>query len=323
MDKDYLKIAGNIHLSYFIAAAEKLGIKYEIIIPSMTARFESQGKHWFINNTATPLTNAPSSRLARAKHLANAILEKAGIPVPKQRKIGSEIEAIAFFGQYKNIVLKPSQNLGGKGVSILPKNEEEVIESYRFAKANDKHDRVLGEEFIEGNNFRLLVLGGKVISAIKRNPAKVTGDGKSTIKELIEKENTQRSSILLMPINIDTELEHKIASEGKGLDSILNEEEELALRNNANMTTGGTTEEVLEPIAPMFEKIAINSIAALDLEYGGVDLITPDITKEGKCAVNEVNYNPGLRLHYKVSNTQPKDVALTILKYIEEKYTRS
>ncbi|MCK9368938.1 ATP-grasp domain-containing protein [Candidatus Dojkabacteria bacterium] len=321
MEKNYLDIAGNIHLSYFLAAADKLGIGYQVIIPHMTARFTVGNVHWFINNTAIPLNNAPSCRLARAKNLASQIMRDANIPVPKQKILSSEIDAISFFGQYKEIVIKPSQNLGGHGVSILPKNEHEVIESFKFAQENDKQKRVIGEEFIQGDNFRLLVLGDKVISSIKRNPARIIGDGVNTVAKLIEMENERRSSRNLMAIKIDTELMHKLESQSLTLESIPKKDEFIPLRSNANMTTGGTTQEI-EEVNPYYKSLAIQAVMALDLVYGGVDLITPDITKEAKCAVNEVNYNPGLRLHYIIDEGTPKDVALTILEYIKEEYTK-
>ena len=321
MDKNYLKMAGNIHLSYFLEAADKLGIKYKVIIPHMTARFEVGNAHWFINNTAIPLNNAPSCRLAKAKHLASLILADANIPVPKQRRLTSEIDAISFFGQYKNIVIKPSQNLGGHGVSVLPKDEQEVIESYKFAKEHDKHSRVLGEEFIHGDNFRLLVLGDKVISVIKRNPAQVIGDGISNIGKLIEVENERRKDKYLMTIKIDPELMHKLDAQGLTLETIPESSKIVVLRSNANMTTGGTTQEV-KSVDPYYKELAIQSTKALDLVYGGVDLITTDISTKVKCAINEVNYNPGLRLHYMVENGTPIDVAYIILEYIKEIYTK-
>ena len=203
MEKNYLKIAGNIHLSYFIEAADILGIKYEIIIPSLTAKFESNGHHWFINNTVTPLVSSPSAKLARTKRFANLILDRAGLPVPKQQKLSKEIEAITFFGKYKNIVLKPNQNYGGKGVSILPRTEEDVLKSYEFAKTNDKLGIVLAEEYIHGDNYRALVLGDRVISFIKRIPAHVIGNGLDTIAILIQNANTLRKEKLLMSIDID------------------------------------------------------------------------------------------------------------------------
>lgn len=320
MENKYLKQAGNIHLSYFLEAADILGIDYEVIIPRLTAMFKYKKSHWFINNTVTPLTNAPSSKLARTKNFTNMVLKSFNIPVPTQKKINNSIEALKFFDSYKQIVFKPGQNIGGKGVSILPRNEEELLAAYEFAKENDKAGNVLAEEYIEGDNYRVLVVGDEVVSVIKRVPAHVIGNGASNISKLIEQRNLERDSKGLLPIQIDTELNHQLQSQDLTLESIPDKGVTVQLRKNANMTTGGTTKEIKESVNEYYKQICIEAVKALDLEYGGVDLITPDISKKTKCAINEVNFNPGLRIHYKVEEGKPVKVAVDILKYIMKKY---
>ncbi len=322
MENKFLKTAGNIHLSYFLEAAEILGIEYEMVIPRLTAKFSHNEKHWYINNTVTPLTNAPSSKLAKTKNFANLILAKHSVPVPIQSSILNEIDALKFFDKYKDIVFKPSQNIGGKGVSVLPKTEEDVLKAYLFAKENDKHGKVLAEEYIYGDNYRVMVVGDKVISVVKRIPAHVYGDGQSNITQLIELDNSKRKLKGLLPIVIDTELIHQVNVQGYEMESVPENGKYIQLRMNANMTTGGTTQEVSEEVDQYYKDICIDAVKALDLEYAGVDLITPDITKKSRCAINEVNYNPGIRLHYKVDVGTPKKVAVDIMKYISEKYSK-
>lgn len=323
MEKDFLKIAGNVHLAYYVEAADTLGIDYKIIFRNLTARFEYQGRHWFINNTALPINNAPSSRLARGKHLANKILDMAGIPVPKQAKVTTSQEAIDFFNENKEVVLKPSQNLGGKGISILPETVDDIKSAFEYAKEHDKHGKVLIEQYIHGDNYRLLVVGQKVVGVVKRLPAVVIGDGKSTIQELIIQENLVRKSKFLMSIPVDEETEKHLTHKNLTLTSILKENESTSVRSNTNLTTGGTTEECSKIIHPYYIDLAINTIKALDLEFGGIDLITKDITKPVECAVNEVNYNPGLRLHYKVNKGEVIKVAIPIMEYIRDRYIQT
>lgn len=320
MEKDFLKIAGNVHLAYYVEAADILGIKYEVIFRNLTARFEHQGKHWFINNTALPVNNAPSSRLARGKHLASKVLSLAGIPVPKQIKAETLEEAITFFNEQKEIVLKPSQNLGGKGISILPETLEDVTKAYEYAKDHDKHGKVLIEKYIHGENYRILVVGNKVVGVVKRLPAIVSGDGKSTIQELILSENVERKARMLMPIPVDEETVKHLQHKEMTLATILDQGVTSTVRSNTNLTTGGTTEECSSTMHPYYSDLAIKTIKALDLEFAGIDLITSDITKPVECAINEVNYNPGLRLHYKVDKGEVKKVAVPIMEYIRDRY---
>lgn len=176
---EYLNEAGNVHLAYYLEAANTLGVKYEVVVKSLTARFEYMGKHFFIINTATPLTNTTSTTIAKRKNLTNLVLSKAGIAVPKQVILNDTREAIAFFNEYKNIVIKPAQQLGGIGVTLLPRNNFQVKKAFKHAYSKSRGEsKVIGEEFLEGENFRLLVVGDSVIAAVRRKSAFVVGNGK-------------------------------------------------------------------------------------------------------------------------------------------------
>ena len=319
--EQYLKEAGNVHLAYYIEAADILNIKYTILIPSLMAKFEYEGKHWFIINTATPLTNTTSTTIAKRKNLTNKILSDFNIPVPKQIPLESKQEALKFFEQYKDIVVKPSQQLGGNGVTLLPKTKRDVIRAFKHAykssKAKDRY-RVIGEEFIQGENYRLLVVGDKVEGIVRRKSAHVIGNGKESIKELIRKENIERKKNILKPITIDNEVRLRLENLHINMKYIPKENEEIILRYNCNLSTGGTTQECSRETHQYYKDLAVKAVKAIGTQFGGVDIITPDITKPAKCAVNEINYNPGLRLHYKVDEGESVKVAIPILEYISK-----
>ena len=322
--KNFLKEAGNIHLSYYIEAADKLGIEYQVLVPGLMAEFKVKNKHWYIINTVTPLVPTPSTTICKRKNLTHMILEKYGIPVPKQEILTCEIDAIKFFHNYKNIVIKPSQQLGGKGVSLLPQSEEQVLNAYKNAfnlsHNPDDSKKVIGEEFIQGDNYRFLVLGEKVIGVVRRKAAHIVGDGENSIRKLIEMKNEERKKNIMLPIVIDNELVLKLQRKNMNLESIPQKDEEVILRYNCNLTTGGTTEECQSEVNDFYNQLAIRAIKALDTEFGGVDIIAENISKPSKCAINEVNYNPGLRLHYKVDKGQKTEVAVPIMEYIRDKY---
>jgi D-alanine-D-alanine ligase-like ATP-grasp enzyme len=320
-EKNYLSESGNIHLSYYVAAADKLGIDYEIIVKGLMAKFSANNKIWYIINTVTPLNNIPSGTIAKRKYLTNLILSKNNIPVPTQAKILNQNEALEFFRQYNHIVLKPSQAIGGHGVSILPQNEDEVIAAFESAKSHSKSKgdiKVLAEEFIAGENYRVLVLDNKIIGVVRRLPARVIGNGTNTIEELINLEDENRKARLLGPIPVDAEVIKKLTHENKSLVTIPQAGEVVYLRYNANLTTGGTTQECASEVSDYYKDLCINAVKACSMKFAGVDLITPDITKPAKCAINELNYNPGLRPHYKPDSGEVVDVASEIMKYISE-----
>jgi glutamate--cysteine ligase len=323
--KEYLKEAGNVHLAYYIEAADILGIDYDILVYRLMAKFTYQDKHWFIINTVTPLTNSPSATISKRKNLTNQVLKDFNMPVPEQRQLNSAIEALQFFGEFKNIVIKPAQQLGGIGVSVLPKTEAEVIKAYDEALKENKSKsavKVLGEEFIKGENYRFLVVGDKVIGIIRRKAAHVVGNGKDTLEELIKKANEEKKKQVLKPILIDNEVHAKLKNDGKDMSYIPKDNEEVILRYNCNLTTGGTTEECAKETDQYFKDVAVDAVKAVGLEFGGVDIIAEDITKPSKCAINEVNYNPGLRLHYHADKGDIVKVAVPIMEYIRDKYLK-
>lgn len=324
--KQYLQEAGNVHLAYYLEAADILNIDYKVLVHRLLAKFTYDDKVWYIINTVTPLTNSPSSTIAKRKHLTNLVLEEAGLPIPKQVSLSSPIDAIKFFDNYKRIVIKPAQQLGGIGISILPNNENEVIKAYNIALKKNRSKsstQVLGEEFLEGENYRLLVVGNQVVGAVRRKAAQIIGDSKHTVQELIDISNKKRKENILKPIKIDNEVHLRLEELNMTLDSIPKLNQKIQLRYSCNLSTGGTTQECMAEVNPYYKDLALKAIKALGMEFGGVDIITSDITKEAKCGINEINYNPGLRLHYRVTEGEVVKVAVPIMEYIKEKYLNS
>ena len=311
--KNYLKEAKNIHLSYYLEAADLLDIKYEMIVEGLLARFEYKDKHWFIVRTVPPLINSPGKTIASKKHLANTILKTAGLPTPKHKLLKTPQEALEFFEEEKDIVIKPTTTLGGRGVSILPSCSKEVLSSFNFAYKNSKDNsttKVIAEKYIHGENYRFLTLPEEVVGIVKRLKPYIKGDGKSSIKDLINKTNPA--------IPIDIETEKVLKTQGFDLESIPKEGEHVIARNNTNLTTGGKTQEFSKQAHPYYKELAMKAIKAIDIKLGGVDIIAKDITKPGDCVINEINYNPGLRIHYQVDKGEKIKVAIPIMKYIRD-----
>lgn len=321
--EQYLKQAGNIHLAYYLEAADYLDVTYKVLVKGLLAMFEFENRHWFIINAVTPLTPSTSTTICKRKHLTNLVLEKNNLPIPKQETLLSPIDAIKFFGQYKDIVIKPTQQLGGAGVSILPQNEEQVLNAYQKAldetQAKGK-SKVIAEEFVHGENYRLLVLDDQVIGAVRRKAAHVIGNSRNTIRELIsiKNENEKKEKGLMKPINIDNEVMLKLQRDNLNLESIPEEGKEIILRYNCNLTTGGSTQECMAEVHQHYKDMAIKAVKAVGAKFGGVDIIAENISQPSKAVINEINYNPGLRLHYKVSQGEVVKVAIPIMKYLRD-----
>lgn len=320
--EQYLKEARNVHLAYYLEAADYLGIEYKVLVKGLLASFRYKDKHWHIINTVTPLVPATSTTICKRKHLTNIVLAEKGLPVPKQTVILSPIDAIKFYGEYKDIVIKPTQQLGGAGVTILPQTEEQVLKAYEKAlkeTQSKSKSKVIAEEFIHGENYRFLVLDNEVIGVVRRKAAHITGNSKNTIRELISMKNKERKDSLLMPIQLDNEVTLKLQRENLNLESIPGEGKEVILRYNCNLTTGGTTQECMSEVHDYYKQMAIKAVKTVGSKFGGVDIITEDINKPTKFVINEINYNPGLRLHYKVDEGNIVKVAIPVMKYLRDK----
>jgi D-alanine-D-alanine ligase-like ATP-grasp enzyme len=131
--------------------------------------------------------------------------------------------------------------------------------------------------------------------------------------------NKEREDSLLKPIQIDNEVTLKLQREGLNLESVPEEGKEVILRYNCNLTPGGTTQECMKEVHDYYKQIAIKAVKTVGSKFGGVDIITENISKPTKLVINEINYNPGLRLHYKVNKGDVVKVAIPNMKYLRDK----
>ncbi|MEA3357093.1 MAG: ATP-grasp domain-containing protein [Patescibacteria group bacterium] len=323
------KLARNIHMAYYILAAQKLGISYKVILPGLFVEFTKGNKSWKIHKSLTPINNSVSMALASYKNTCNKYLSQQGLPVPKQEAV-TQVEQINAFvkklsklqssGCKPQIVIKPNRGFGGSGVTILPSTKREIESGFHLAhqKSLSKSEpKVLVEEFVAGENYRLLVLGNKVIAAAHRLSASVTGDGKNPIQNLITKKNKQLKKLARPTILVDAETDQTLAKEQMTLNSVPVKGQIVRLRINCNLCSGGSTRECLGEVHKKYLQVAIDATTAIGLKLTGVDLITPDITNPNvKFAINEVNHDPGLRIHYMPDEGKVSDVAVQIQKFI-------
>jgi cyanophycin synthetase len=321
--KEALSYSKNTQLACYILSAIKLGISFKMIIPGSFAEFWKGEKRWRIHKALTPINNSVAMSLATYKSVCNRFLREQGFPVPEQQLVTSPEDIGTFKKEHslEEIVVKPTRGFGGGGVSILPHTDDEIKRAFTFAyeKAlTDNPTRVIVEEFILGRHFRIMVLDDKVIAASERMAPFVTGDGTSTIRKLVDTQNCEYKEIGRPQINIEDEEARKALLLKKYTqDSVPTNGEHVIVRLNANMTSGGTVRECLIDVHDMYKKLAVDITKAIGLTLAGIDLITPDISRPAeKYAVNEVNHNPGVRIHYMPDQGEITDVCTTIQQYI-------
>lgn len=194
-------------------------------------------------------------------------------------------------------------------------NEEDAITAFHAAKKVS--NSIIVEKYITGEDFRLLVIDFKLVAAAKRTAAHVIGDGKSTIQELIDTVNADpkrgygHEKVLTM-IDVN-ELTLSILKENrKKLSDVLSKGEVLKLKDTANLSTGGTAEDVTDIVHPYNIFMAERIARIIDLDICGIDIMTTDIGKplpETGGAVLEVNAGPGFRMHLAPAEGLPRNVA--------------
>jgi cyanophycin synthetase len=216
-------------------------------------------------------------------------------------------------------VVKPYDGNHGRGVSIGLTTPDEVRRAFDVAAAHSS--AVLVESFITGHDHRMLVVNGELVAVSKRVPGHVVGDGAHTVAELVERLNADpRRGIghekVLTQIRIDEQALSCLAAAGYAPDAVPPAGEAVMLRRTANLSTGGTAADVTDVVHPDNAEMAVRAIQAVGLDVGGVDFLTPDVTRSYKeigGAICEVNAAPGFRMHMAPSEGNPRDVAARVI----------
>lgn len=270
--------------------------------------------------TMTDRTSSIAVDLASNKDETKRLLRDAAIPVAKGLCIVSEEEveeAIQKVGF--PLVFKPLDGNHGKGASINVKTREEAIAAYHHAKKYSR--RIIVEKFISGYDFRVLVIDHKFIAAALREPAHVTGDGKSTISELIAIENSDPRrgyghENVLTEISIDRETIEQLAKMNYTLDTVLGQGEKCYLKGTANLSTGGTSTDVTDMVHPHNIFICERISRVIGLDICGIDIMASNLSEPLESTggvVLEVNAAPGFRMHLAPAKGLPRNVAAPVM----------
>ena len=241
-----------------------------------------------------------SHRVANEKLFSKRLFEDVGVPTPSGFLLApgqSAADAAERIGW--PCVVKPADRGRGKGVTA---NICDIAGLERAVGLARKYSRqVLVEEHVPGHDHRLMVVRGKLIAAVRRDPPEVVGDGKSNIAELLAALNRRRRALgprsFLMRIPSDEAFDANLARHGLSRETILPEGRRYVLRSNANLSTGGTAVDVTDQIHPSVKAMAEYLATAMRLDVVGVDYVTPDIGRshsEVGGGFIEVNTTPGL-----------------------------
>jgi cyanophycin synthetase len=283
-----------------------------------------------IQATLTDSTSAIGVEIAQDKDDTKRVLGNIGLPVPKgdvARTLEGAIETADEIGY--PVLLKPLAANHGRGISGRLTNADELRAAWE--KSSAYGSRIVVEQFAEGRDHRVLVINGKVVAVAERVPAHVIGDGRSSIRKLIEiGNNDPRRGVghtkILTKLPTDRTTEEFLAASGRTLDSVPARKEFIPLRATANLSTGGTSIDRTDEMHPDNVTACEMAAGVVGLDIAGIDVLTPDISvpfRENGAVIIEVNAGPGIRMHTHPAEGEPRNVAAPILDMLYPPGTES
>jgi cyanophycin synthetase len=268
----------------------------------------------------TDRTGAIAESIAQDKQLTRALLRAIGVPTPEGRTVHSAEDAWEAAEEIGlPVVVKPQYGNHGRGVTTNLTTREQVLAAYAAAFAEES--AVMVERHATGADWRLLVVGDRLVAAARREPPTVTGDGTSTVEQLVDEINRdpRRSDghgTVLSRIPLDPIAEAVLADQGYTRHSVPPAGAAVLLRRNANLSTGGTAADVTDSVHPEVAARAVEAVRMIGLDIAGVDVIAQDIRRpleEQGGVIVEINAGPGLRMHLEPSAGSPRPVGEAIV----------
>ncbi len=306
-----------------VRAAKARGIPVRRLNQESLVQLGQGAKSRRICTAETDRTSAIAEAVAQDKELTRTLLRSAGLPVPNGRTVSSAEVAWEVAQELGlPVVVKPQFGNHGRGVQTDLQTREQVLRAYATAREESPH--LMVEQFIEGVDHRILVIGDRMIAAAVRHPAHVVGDGSSTVRELVEQVNRdpRRSaghSTVLSLIKLDAIGLEVLAEQGHTPDSVLPAGCLALIRRNGNLSTGGTATDVTDRVHPEVAVRAVEAARIVGLDIAGVDVVASDISRsleEQRGAIVEVNAGPGLRMHIEPTEGLPRPVGDAIVELL-------
>jgi GNAT-family acetyltransferase (TIGR03103 family) len=274
------------------------GIAVEIVDPGrgeLCLRYGARSMITF--ESLSELTSAVAFRRCDDKILTRSVLERAGLSIPAGRQASFDAADIDFLHEHTSIVVKPARGEQGWGITVGVTSVDDLRAA--CTSAQSYCPSVLLEEHCLGDDVRAVVIDGAVVAAAVRRPATVTGDGNSTVAELVDRVAQQRQAQTGQAghITLDDEgVVRMVRNAGWELDSVLPPSRDLVVSPTANVHNGATIEDITAELHPALAGLAVAAASAIGLPVAGVDLIVDSVNKPDGTII-EVNEQPGLANH--------------------------
>ena len=267
----------------------------------------------------TDRTSAIAESISRDKDLTKNLLASAGVPIPEGYLVELASEAWEVAQDIGlPVVVKPQDGNHGRGVFTNLMSQQEVEAAYEVAV--DEGSGVMVERYILGDEHRLLVVGNEVVAAAKGEAAWVIGDGRQTITELIASQINSdprrgyTEDFPLNPVRVDSAVRLELTRQQLTADSVPAEGQRVLIQRNGNVAF-----DVTDKVHPRVAKQVALAARVVGLEIAGVDLVAQDISQpleDQGAAIVEVNAGPGLLMHLKPADGEPRPVGRAIINYL-------
>jgi GNAT-family acetyltransferase (TIGR03103 family) len=287
----------NPYARIIVDEARRRGITVEVL-DAEAAYFALSwgGRSIVCRESLTELTTAIAMSRCDDKRVTHRVLAEAGLRVPFQQEAGDPADDASFMGRHERVVVKPARGEQGAGVAVDVRDEDQLRDA--VAEARRHCPDVILEQLVEGDDVRVIVIADEVVAASVRRPAVVTGTGRHSVEQLIEKYNRRRMAATggESRVPMDTETRRTVADAGYALDDVPDAGQSLRLRKTANLHTGGTMHDVTDRLHPDLAGASVRAARALGIPVVGLDLLVPDV--EGPdYTIIEANERPGLANH--------------------------
>ncbi len=278
-----------------------------------------------IRATVTSDTSLIGAEMARDKDEAAAALERAGVPTPTWRLATTVDEAVGHARKVGYpVVVKPVDGHHGRGVTLDVGDDASVGAAFDHAVLASRRRQAVVQRQIVGRDFRLLVIGGRLVACAERVPAGVDGDGRHTVRELVARENAdprrgEGHARQLTRLRLDDRAEALVAAQGLGLDDVPASGRHINLARAANLSTGGTSIDRTDEVHPDVAGMARLAAGVVGLDVAGIDIVTTDIGRsleEAAGAIIEVNAGPGFRMHTRPTEGRGRNVGGAVLDHL-------
>lgn len=305
-----------------VNAAVARGIPYRRLTSGSLVQFGWGSRQRRIWAAEVDSTSAVSESIAQDKDLCKTLLRAAGVPVPLGRPVSSVEDAVAAAEEIGwPVVCKPQDGNQGKGVTVNITDAAGMALAYESAA---EIGTPMVEKFLPGCDFRMLVVGHKLIAAARRDPPQVSGDGVHTVRQLVDQVNADPKrgdghATSLTKIRFDDIAVARLAMQGLTPESVPEKGQRVILRNNANLSTGGTATDVTDDVHPEVAARAVAAARMVGLDICGVDVVCESVLRpleEQHGGIVEVNAAPGLRMHLSPSYGKGRAVGEAIIHHL-------